>query len=130
VTSVPDDVHRLLTGSTISAGPGDPISWTTHNLIDLGFVAFALAGLAVAWRRLPFAYVVYAVLMLAHASSFPTRAEPLASLSRYELVIFPLFMGLGAWLAERRRLPRIAVGLSAALLAGFSGLWATWAWIA
>jgi hypothetical protein len=130
VTSVPDDLHRVVTGSTISVGPGDPISWTTHNLIDLGFVAFALAGLAVAWRRLPFAYVVYAVLMLAHASSFPTRAEPLASLSRYELVIFPLFMGLGAWLAERRRLPRIAVGLSAALLAGFSGLWATWAWIA
>lgn len=130
VTSVPDDLRRVLTGSTVSVGPGDPISWTTHSLIDLGFLAYAVAGLAAAWRRVPFAYVAYAVLLLAHAASFPTHNEPLASLSRYELVIFPLFMGIGAWLAERRALPRIAVGISAAMLAGFSGLWATWAWVA
>jgi hypothetical protein len=44
--------------------------------------------------------------------------------------MFPVFMGWGARLGGRSRLNRAAVVDSALLLATFSALWATWAWVA
>lgn len=126
----PDDVRRVLIGHELILGPGEPIGLSAHNLIDLGFVAFAVVGLAGAWRRVPFAYFLYSVLLLAQALSYPTSYEPLASVARYILAIFPVFIGWALLLRDRRRLTMIAIGSSAALLAVFSGLWATWAWIA
>jgi hypothetical protein len=130
VVGVPGDLHRELTRSTVSVGAGDPISWTTHNLIDLGFLAFAAAGLALSWRRVPVAYFAYAVALLVEALSYPIAAEPLESFSRYLLTMFPLFMGWGAWLGPRPRLNRWIICTSGLLLAAFSGLWAFWAWVA
>jgi Mannosyltransferase (PIG-V) len=130
LVGVPGDLHRELTHSTVSVGAGDPISWTTHNFIDLGFLAFAAAGLALSWRRVPRAYFAYAVVLLVEALSYPIAAEPLESFPRYVLAMFPLFMGWGAWLGPRPRLNRSVICVSALLLAAFSGLWAFWAWVA
>ncbi|HUA44813.1 MAG TPA: mannosyltransferase family protein [Solirubrobacteraceae bacterium] len=106
--------------------PGQP-----HDLIDLGFLLFAVLGLAWCYQRLPLAYFAYGVVSLAEAVSYPSGGgEPLLSLSRFVLVIFPVFMGWGARLGDRRRLSWAVLGLSAGLLAVFSGLWATWAWVA
>jgi hypothetical protein len=127
---LPSDVHGLLSGSVRRVGPGDPISWNLHDLIDLGFVGLAVAGVAASWRRVPFAYFAYAVVMLGYAMSFPATLEPLQSVSRYELVIFPLFMGVAARLSGRRKLTLGIFGISSVLLAVFSGLWAYWAWVA
>ncbi|HWF71849.1 MAG TPA: mannosyltransferase family protein [Solirubrobacteraceae bacterium] len=127
---LPGDVHALVSGSVHMVAPGDPLSWQSHDLIDLGFVAVAIAAVAASWRRVPFAYFGYAVAMLAYALSFPAALEPLQSISRYELVIFPLFMGVAAWLGERRKLTFGVVGASSLVLAVFSGLWAYWAWLA
>jgi len=127
---LPGDLHGLLGGSVRPVGPGDPISWNLHDLIDLGFVALAVAAVAASWRRVPFAYLGYAIAMLAYAMSFPAKLEPLQSISRYELVIFPLFMGVAAWLSGRRKLTLGVLGASGVLLAVFSGLWAYWAWVA
>jgi hypothetical protein len=69
LTALPDDGRRLLAGTAQPLGPGDPLSWNAHALIDLGFTAFALGGLALSWRRVPFAYFAYALLLLAHALS-------------------------------------------------------------
>jgi len=73
---------------------------------------------------------VYALALLAEACSYPTPLEPLMSLSRFVLVMFPVFMGWGARLGGRPRLNRAALVGSALLLATFSAVWATWAWIA
>jgi hypothetical protein len=127
---VPGDVRALLSGSARPISPGDPMSWNGHDLVDLGFVALAVAAAAVSWRRVPFAYFAYAIAMLAYAMSFPVAVEPLQSVSRYELVVFPLFMGVAAWLAGRRDLTFGVLAVSSVLLATFSGLWAYWAWIA
>jgi hypothetical protein len=78
----------------------------------------------------PFAYFVYAVLLLAMATSSPVPHEPLPSISRYILVIFPVFVGWARLLGRRRRLTRFVLPASAILLAVFSGLWAMWAWVA
>jgi Mannosyltransferase (PIG-V) len=130
LAAAPTDLRLGLTGHTVVVGAAAPISWPTHNLIDLAFAAFAAGGLALARRRVPTAYLVYGLALLAQALSYPTLAEPLQSVSRYVLVIFPVFIGWGAWLSERPRLYRQAIVLSSVLLAGFSALWAMWAWVA
>jgi Mannosyltransferase (PIG-V) len=127
---LPGDVHRLLTGQIRPAGSWDPLGWDAHDLIDLGFLAFAGAGLCLAWRRVPFAYSAYALVMLAESLSAPTPHEPLESFSRYLLAAFPVFMGWGAVLAERPRAGTAVLAASGGLLAVFSGLWAIWAWVA
>jgi len=128
--ALPHDLHRIFSGSTLPVEPGDPISWTTHDLIDLGFLVFAFLGLAWSWRRVPTAYFVYALVMLAQTLSDPSSVEPLASFSRYVLVIFPLFIGWAVKLENSRAARRAVLAASVVLMAGFSGLWAVWAWVA
>jgi hypothetical protein len=126
----PGDVHTLLSGSAHPVTAGDPMSWNLHDVVDLIFVAVAVAAATVSWRRVPFAYFAYAIAMLVYATSFPVHVEPLQSISRYELVIFPLFMGVAAWLTQRRNLTFGVLAVSGAALGAFSGLWAYWAWLA
>jgi hypothetical protein len=123
---VPVDLRDVLDRTTTAIGPGDPISWQSRNLIDVAFLGLAVAALAVAWSRVPRVYVVFAMVQLAEVTSFPTGAEPMIGLARYMLPMFALFMGTGAYLAERRAAARITLVTSAALLAAFSGLWAYW----
>jgi hypothetical protein len=130
LAAAPTDLRLGLTGHAVVVGAAAPISWPTHNLIDLGFAAFAAGGLSLGWRRVPSAYLVYGLALLAQALSYPTLAEPLQSLPRYVLVIFPVFIGWGAWLGERPPAAQPVIASSALLLAGFSALWAMWAWVA
>jgi hypothetical protein len=127
---LPDAVTRVLGGTQQPFGPGAPLGWQAYQLVDLPFLAFAAAGLWLSARRLPFAYTAYAVVMCGQALGYPTAVEPLESFSRYLLVIFPLFMGWGAWLASRRWSRRVAITVSALGLIGFSGMWGTWCWVA
>ena len=46
------------------------------------------------------------------------------------LVLFPLSMWFGAWLAEHPRARRPALAASALLLALFAAQFATWHWVA
>lgn len=124
--AVPGDVHAVLAGTGRPVGPGDPLTWNAHDLIDLGFVLVAVAAAVASWRRIPLAYFLYAVTILVYSSSFPYPHAPLQALPRYLLPIFPLFMGSAAWLVERRRTTAVVLVASGALLAVFSGLWAYW----
>jgi Mannosyltransferase (PIG-V) len=128
--ALPEDVRRVVTGSGRIVISGDPISWNAHELIELGFLAFTIVGLIGAWRRVPFPYFVYAVALLAQPLSMPTHLEPLQSISRYVMVIFPAFMGWAALLERRRTLTKTILGVFTVLLAVFSGLWAMWVWVA
>ena len=55
-------------------------------------------------RRLPLAYGAYVLAALALPLSYPVSAQPLMSLPRFLLVLFPLGIWLAAWLVERPRL--------------------------
>lgn len=127
---LPGDLYHVAAGSPQHSFPWDPVSGSLHRIIDLAFLAWAAVGLIVPRRRLPVAYHAYALVLLAAATSYPHFEEPLASLSRYLLAVFPAFIGWAILLADRRVLTRIALGLSAVFLAGFSALWAIWGWIA
>jgi hypothetical protein len=127
---LPHDVRALLTHHGLLVAPGDPISWDAHDLIDIPFLVFGLAGLAFSWRRVPLSYFVYGFVYLGYALSDPTRTEALEAFPRFLLVAFPLFMGWGGWLADRPAARRITLASSAVLLVVFSGLWGVWAWVA
>jgi hypothetical protein len=126
--------HQLVSGQTrtiyFRAAGGDPMVVAWHNLMLFGFLLAAVPALVGALRRLPLAYGAYALAAIVLAISYPAGPEPLMSLPRFLVVLFPLQMAIGLGLAGRRRLRRPALGTSAALLASFAGLFATWHWIA
>jgi hypothetical protein len=101
-----------------------------HNLEQFAFLAGALVALVGVLRRLPPAYGAYVLAALALALSYPTHAQPLMSLSRFLLVLFPLAIWFAAWLSERPRLQRPALVGSAALMAVFGAAFTTWHWVA
>ena len=93
------------------------------------FLVLGVIGLlGVAWR-LGAAYALYTLALLVLALADPVSLQPLASLPRYELVIFPLFIW-GAQLLTRRRLAGHAIPALAVLLGVFTLEFATWRWVA
>lgn len=127
---LPGDISGILSGSVRSNGAGDPLSWNAHDLLDLAFVVLAVIAVWLTWRRVPFAYFAYAIAMLCFALSFPAPLEPLQSIARYELVIFPLFMGVATRISGRRTTTVAVLTTSGLGLALLTGLWVHWAWVA
>jgi len=122
-------VHGRATPRYFTAAGGDPFVNAGQSLLLLGFLVFALVALAGAVRRLPVAYGAYAAVALAATLSYPIDAQPLASLPRYVLTIFPLQMWLARWARERGGLER-AVGAGAVLLGLLSAEFARWTFVA
>ena len=85
------------------AAPGSPFVAAGHNLMLLGFLLASIPLIVVVLRRLPLAYGVYVIAALALPLSYPVSGQPLMSLPRFLVVLFPLQIGLGAWLAEHPR---------------------------
>jgi hypothetical protein len=108
---------------------GDPFFVAVHNLGDLAFLAFAVVAGVGALRRLPAAYGVWAACALVVPLSFPVGPEPLASLPRYLVVLFPLHMWLAAW-AQERRVGRPVLAASTLGLALLTAPFAAWVWVA
>ena len=93
------------------------------------FLILGVGGLILGLRRLPVAYSLYTLAMLVLALVDPVSLQPLASLPRYELVVFPLFIW-GAQLLTRHRLTLPALAALAVLLGLFTVEFATWRWVA
>lgn len=117
--------RELLTGAPLN----EPVSGVRSGLQNLTALAFAAVGVAGALRRLPIAYGAYALGGLVLAISYPLDAEPLKSLPRFVVVLFPAFMWAG--LAMTRWGHRnLVLAASAAGLACFSAAFASGYWIA
>lgn len=124
-----DGLRQLLHGPPppvyFKAAGGNPLTVAGQNLMLFGFlVAGVLAFIGVA-RRLAFAYAAYALVSLAPALSYPVTPQPLDSLPRYELVVFPFFMWAAAWATERRREVEV-LACFGVLLGLFTAQFATW----
>jgi hypothetical protein len=109
---------------------GDPFVIAGHNLLLLAFLLAAIVAVVGVWRVLPPAYGAYVLAALALPLSYPVRAQPLMSLPRFLVVLFPLTMWLAAWLAARPRAQKPALAVSALLMAFFAAQFATWHWVA
>ena len=93
---------------------------------SLVFAAVAALGVL---RRLPFAYGVYVVVALALPLSYPVAPQPLMSLPRFLVVLFPIFMWMGVVCAERGNTARVAAASSLGL-GIFTAQYAAWYFIA
>jgi hypothetical protein len=93
------------------------------------FLIGGVAGLVLVFWWLGAAYGLYTLALLVLALADPVSLQPLASLPRYELVIFPLFI-CAAKLFTRWRLTSYAIPASAVLLGLFTVEFATWRWVA
>jgi hypothetical protein len=110
---------------------GSPIIDAGHNLLLFAFLLAAIPAAIGALRLLPPAYGVYALAALALPLSYPVGPQPLMSLPRFLVVLFPLNM----WLAVRlvplpRALTFAVLAMSGLAMAFFVGEFATWHWVA
>ena len=112
------------------AAVGSPTVSAEHNLVLFGFLLLAVPALVGVLRRLPIAYGAYALAALALPLSYPVSAQPLMSLPRFLLVLFPLTIAQAGWLAAHPRLRRPLLVLSGILMAVFAAQFATWHWVA
>jgi hypothetical protein len=110
--------------------PGNPLVSAGHNLMLLAFLVAAVPAVVGVLRELPLAYGGYVVASLALPLSYPVPAQPLMSLPRFLVVLFPLTMWLGGWLADHPRVRAPALAGSAMLMALFVAEFATWHWVA
>ncbi len=101
-----------------------------HNLMLLVFLLLALPALVGVFRRLPLAYGAYLLVALALPLSYPVVTQPLMSLPRFLLVMFPIFMWLAAYLAPRPRARSAVLVLCVLSLVFFTGEFSTWHWVA
>lgn len=87
-----------------------------QNILDLVFTLIPLAVLVIGWRRLPLHYTLFALGVALFALAFPQGTEPLASLPRYMLILFPVTFLLALW-GKRERLHQVVLAFSLSLLA-------------
>ena len=127
-----DGLRQLIHGSPVpvyfTAAGGDPFVVAGLNLMLFTSLVLGVAACAGALRRLPIAYGAYVVAALALPLSDPVTPQPLASLPRYEVVLFPLFMWAAVWLEERGWGDSALAG-SAVLLGLFTAMFATWRFV-
>lgn len=111
-------------------GLGHTGTAASHNLILLAFLAAGAIALIGVLRLLPFAYGAYVLAALALPLSYPVSSQPLMSLPRFLLVLFPLNIWLAARLLDRPRTARALLAASGVGLAFFTAAFSTWHWVA
>ena len=126
--------HQLLSSQQhhlyFPVASGSPFIAAGHNLVLFAFLLIAIPAVVGVLRTLPLAYGVYVIAALALPLSYPVREQPLMSLPRFLLVLFPISIWLGGWLAARPRAQKPALAISALLMVLFGAQFATWHWVA
>lgn len=128
-----DGLRQLLQGPVapvrVPAYAQSVISASLQDIYLFLFLILGVVGLILTFWWLGAAYGLYTLALLVLALADPVSLQPLASLPRYELIIFPLFI-CGAKLLARTRLTPYAIPASAVLLGVFTVEFATWRWVA
>jgi mannosyltransferase PIG-V len=107
---------------------GDSLSNAGVNITWFAFVVLGLIGVIGAFRRLPFAYAIFALLSLLVPLSSPVVPAPFSSMPRYEMVVFPLFIW-GAYYLVKKKMAGVGIGAMAMMLGFFTMMFTTWRFI-
>ena len=107
----------------IASGHGSLI-----DLLNLLVTVLLMIMVARVWTRLPRAYGWYAVAMLLAPLWRMTTEQPLVSMTRYALAIFPMFMLWGAW-GKHAWVNRVVVYLSFPLNLYLTAQFVMWGWV-
>jgi hypothetical protein len=112
------------------AGGGSAFVASEHNLLLGAFLIGGAVALVGVLRVLPLAYGAYVIAALALPLSYPVSSQPLMSLPRFLVVLFPLGIWFASWLSPHPRAKLPALTCSGLLLAFFTAEFATWHWVA
>ena len=97
--------RQLLSGSRtpvyFAQAGGDPFLVARHNIELLVWLALLVPATIGVLRRLPIAYGAYLVAAIALPLSYPVGPQPLMSLPRFVVVLFPLMIWLALWMTGR-----------------------------
>jgi hypothetical protein len=104
-------------------------SFHQADLFNLVFTVVFVALLVFSWKRFPLSYHIYTIGALILLTIRLVETQPLNSMSRYALALFPVLMYLGI-LGRDPRLHRCILYPSVALLLYLSGQFAMWGWVA
>jgi Mannosyltransferase (PIG-V) len=121
-------VELLVPGLTTQLDGPSLVAPQLIALRDVFMLGFLLLGLWLVYeaaKRLTPAYTAYAVCGLALPISVPAQGNALMSLPRFMFVLFPLWIALALWTAERGRYRRVLVTFGV-LLAASSALFVEW----
>jgi hypothetical protein len=126
--------RQLLSGARepvfFTAAGGDPFVVARHNIELFVWLVLSVVAVVGVLRRLPAAYGAYVVAALALPLSYPVGPQPLMSLPRFVAVLFPLAIWLALWMTGRAARERLVVAAFALGLAVYTGIFATWHWVA
>jgi Mannosyltransferase (PIG-V) len=129
-----DGIRQLLSGARspvfFRAAGGDPFVAAHHNVELLGWLVLSVVATFGALRRLPAAYGAYLLAALALPLSYPVAPQPLMSLPRFVAVLFPLAIWLALWMTGRVWRERLVIAAFAVGLAAYTGIFATWHFVA
>ncbi len=107
-----------------------PDRGAASNLVDFAALVLAVCAAIGVVRHLPVAYSAYTIAALVVFSSAPKRLEPLLSLPRFVLVLFPLQMAIARWLDERPSRRAVWLACSGVALGALTMQFATGRWVA
>jgi len=95
---------------------------------DLVFMILFIAGTILVWKKLPNVYGIYTSAFMVLYLSTTTATYPLLSISRYVLVLFPVFLAMPALVKQRKIQLAILVILFTGLLF-YAAQFAIWGWV-
>lgn len=102
----------------------------SKNMIDLVLSLAFFATLAFGWRRLPLHYSLFALALALFALSFPVAiVEPLTSMPRYLMIIFPITVIFASW-GKQLRFDQFYLALALPLFAMNVLLFISHNWVA
>jgi len=110
--------------SLIFSGGGSSVD-VLNLLTTLGVIV----SIFFIWKKLPFEYTLYSMLMVIAPIVRLTDAQPLVSMMRYTLLIFPLFLLLGLW-GKNHWVNRAIMYVSFLLQLFLSAQFVLWGWVA
>jgi len=102
---------------------------TFINVVNLIMTLVFLAMTVISFRAMPLTYSLYMALTIFVLLLRRTTAQPLVSMSRYVLTLFPAFIIWGRW-GRNRWVNRLIVYPSIALLIYLCGQFVIWGWVA
>ena len=87
-----------------------------------------IAMLLVIWKKLPIEYTLYSLMMLLAPLFRMTTTQPLVSMARYALALFPMFIVWGGW-GKNAWVNRAIVYLSFPMQLYLSAQFILWGWV-
>ncbi len=99
-----------------------------ENSIELFFTVFFIVLTIIIWKKLPRLYGVYSVTLMLLFVARLGNPQPLVSMARYVLEVFPAFLLLAAW-GRAPWVNRLVLYLSLLGLLFFSAQFVIWGWV-